>query len=71
MLGSFESLSVQWNACVHRLDIALYCHPKKVWGNGVRTHINSKGKSQPEKLSPKEDRTDDTASSRTASPAHD
>ena len=78
MSGSFES--VRWNACVHRLDLALYSHPKefggmesepmltpreksplpeecmcaqtrprfilpseRVWGNGVRTHVNSKG----------------------------
>ena len=39
---SFES--VRWNACVHRLDLSLYSHPKEFWGNGVRTHINSKGK---------------------------
>ena len=40
--GSFES--VRWNACVHRLDHGLYSHPKKFWGNGVWTHVNSKGK---------------------------
>ena len=40
--GSFES--VQWNACVHRLNLCLYSHPKEFWGNGVRTHGNSKGK---------------------------
>ena len=27
--GSFES--VQWNACVHRLDLGLYSHPKEVF----------------------------------------
>ena len=42
MSGSFES--VRWNACVHRLDLVLYSHPKEFWGNGVRTHANSKGK---------------------------
>ena len=42
MSGSFES--VRWNACVHRLDLGLYSHPKEFWGNGVRTHVNSKGK---------------------------
>ena len=42
MSGYFES--VQWNACVHRLDLGLYSHPKEFWGNGVRTHVNSKGK---------------------------
>ena len=36
--------SVRWNACVHRLDLGLYSHPK-VSGNGVRSHVNSKGKS--------------------------
>ena len=40
--GSFES--VRWNACVHRLDFGLYSHPKEFWGNGVGTHVNSKGK---------------------------
>ena len=28
--GSFES--VRWNACVHRLDLGLYSHPKEFWG---------------------------------------
>ena len=28
--GSFES--VLWNACVHRLDLGLYSHPKDFWG---------------------------------------
>ena len=39
--GSFE----RWNACVHRLDLGLYSHPKEFWGNGVWTHVNSKEKS--------------------------
>ena len=42
MSGSFES--VRWNACVHKLDLGLYCHTKEFWGNGVRTQVNSKGK---------------------------
>ena len=42
MSGSF--VSVQWNACVHRLDHGLYSHPKEFWGYGVRAHVNSKGK---------------------------
>ena len=29
---------------MHRVDLGLYSHPKEVWGNGVRTHVNSKGK---------------------------
>ena len=36
--------SVRWNACVHRLDLGLCSHPKEFLGNGVRTHVNSKGK---------------------------
>ena len=52
MSGSFES--VRWNACVHRLDLSLYSHPKEFWGNGVRTHVNSMGKiSSTRKISPK------------------
>ena len=41
--GSFESM--QWNACVHRLDLGLNSIPKEFWRNGVRNHVNSnKGK---------------------------
>ena len=42
MSGSFES--VRWNACVHRLDLSLYSHPKEFLGNGVKTHVSSKGR---------------------------
>ena len=42
MSGSFESM--RWSSCVHRLDLGLYSIPKRVIGNGVRTHVNSKGK---------------------------
>ena len=42
MSGSFESMG--WNACVPRLDLHLYYHLKEFWGNGFRTHVNSKGK---------------------------
>ena len=42
MSGSFES--VQRNACVHRLNLGLHSHPKEFRGNGVRAHVNSKGK---------------------------
>ena len=42
MSGSVES--VRWNACVHRLDLSLYSHPKEFWSSGVRTYDNSKGK---------------------------
>ena len=67
MSGSFES--VWWNACVHRLDLGLYSHPEEFWGNGFRTHVNSKGKI-PSTGSSMEDRTQNTASCRTASPTH-
>ena len=42
MSGSFES--VRWNVCVQRLDLSLYSHLKDCFGNGVRSHVNSKGK---------------------------
>ena len=42
MAGSLES--VRWNACDHTLNLGLYSHPKEFWGNGVRNHVNSKGK---------------------------
>ena len=64
--------TVRWNACVHRVDLALYSHPKDFGRNGVRTHANSMGKilSTGKKFSSEEDRTYDAASSRTASPTH-
>ena len=67
MSGSFES--VRWNAYVHRLDLGLYFHPKEFWGNGVRTHVNSKGKI-PSTGGSEEDGTRDAASGSTASPTH-
>ena len=42
MSGSFES--VRWTACVHRLDLGLYSHPKEFLDNEARNHTNSKGK---------------------------
>ena len=42
MSGSFEP--VRCNACVHRLDLGLYSHPKEFWENGVSAHVTSKGK---------------------------
>ena len=42
-LGHECQESVQWNACVHRLDLSFYPHPKEFLGNGVGTHVNSKG----------------------------
>ena len=67
MLGSFES--ARWNACVHIIDLRLYSHPKEFSGNGVRTHVNSKGKILSTGSS-EVDRTHDAASGRTASPTH-
>ena len=43
-LMSEYSESMWWNACVHRLDLGLYSYPKEFLGNGVRSHVNSKGK---------------------------
>ena len=40
MSGSFES--VRWNACVQTRPRFIFS--SEVWGNGVRTHVNSKGK---------------------------
>ena len=34
MSGSFES--VQWNACVHRLDLGIYPHLKEFCQNGEK-----------------------------------
>ena len=64
MSGSFES--VQWNACMHRLDLSLYSHPQEFGVNGVRTHVNSKEKI-PCAGSLEEHQTDVTASRRTVS----
>ena len=38
MPGSFEPM--WWNACVCRLDLSLYSHPKEILGNGMRTHTS-------------------------------
>ena len=66
MSGFFEC--VRWNACVHRLDLGLYSHPKEFRANGVRTHVDSKGKTLYWKLG--EDQTPAAASCRTVSPTH-
>ena len=52
-----------------RLDLDLYSHLKDLLGNGVRTHVNSKGKI-PSTGGSEEDRTCDTASRRTTRPTH-
>ena len=67
MAGSFESM--QWNACVHRLDISLYSHPKEIFWNGDRSHVNSKGKIPPTR-GPEEDQTWNATSRRTVSQTH-
>ena len=67
MSGCFESL--QWSACVHRLDLGLYSHLKEFSGNGVRTHVNSKRKI-PSTGSSEEGQTRDATSHRTGSPTH-
>ena len=59
------------NACVHRLDLGLYSHPKSFGGLGSEPMLTPREKSPlPDKFSPEEDRTHDAASSRTASPTH-
>ena len=69
MSGSFET--VRWNACVHRIYLGLYSHPKAFGGNGVRTYVNSKWKIPlPGEKKLEEARTNDSASSKTASPTH-
>ena len=42
MSGSFES--VRWNACVHRLDLGLYSHPKGFWGKESEPMLTPKEK---------------------------
>ena len=61
--GSFESM--RWNACMHRLGRGLYSHPKEFWGNGVRTHADSKAKipSTGKKFFPEGNQTHSAASS--------
>ena len=44
-LGHERQEPVQWNACVHRLDLDLYSHPKAFVGNGVRSYVDFKEKS--------------------------
>ena len=39
--------SVRWNACVHRLDLALYSHPKEFLGE-----MESESKLTPREKSP-------------------
>ena len=50
---------------MHTLDLSSYPHPKEFLRNGVRTHVDSKGKSPVP-----EAQTHNTASCRTGSPTH-
>ena len=60
--GSFEL--VRWNACVHRLDLSLYCHPKKFLGEWSFNPCLLQGKNPLyRKMSPEEDRTHDAVDS--------
>ena len=43
MSGSFEY--VQWNACVHRLGLGLFCHSKEFWGMESEPRLTSREKS--------------------------
>ena len=51
-------MSVQWNACVHRLDLGLFSHPKEYWGMESEPKLTP-GEISPllEKFSVKEDET--------------
>ena len=63
--------SVRWNACVHRLDLGLYSHPKEFGRIESEPMLTQREKSPlPEQFSLEEDRTHDAASSRTASTPH-
>ena len=70
--GSFESLPLRWNTCVHRPDLGLYFHPKQLFGEWSQNPCLLQGKNPLywKKLYPEEDWTNDTASNRTASPTH-
>ena len=59
--GSFES--VRWNACLHRLDLGLYSHPKEFWGMEFEPMLTPREKSPLPKMSPEEDRTRDAVDS--------
>ena len=67
MSGSF--VSMQWNACMRRLDLGLYSHPKSCWGMESEPMLTPREKSLiPEKFSVEEEQTNDDASSKTLSP---
>ena len=66
MSGSFAS--VRRNACVHRLDLGLYSHPKDVEGMESEPMFTPGKKTLPE--GSEEGRTRHAASRRIASPTH-
>ena len=59
--------SVRWNACLSKLDLSLCSRSKEFWGNGVKTHVNSKGKI-PSIGGSEEGQTHDAALCKTVSP---
>ena len=60
--GSFES--VRCNACMHRLDLGLYSHPKEFLGEWSLNPCQLQGKNPLyRKISPEEDRTRDAVDS--------
>ena len=63
---------VRWNACVQRLDLGLYSHPKEFFGGMESEPMLTPREISPlpEKVSSEEGPTHDAASSRTASPTH-
>ena len=50
MSGSFES--ARWNACVQRLDLGLYSHPKEFGGGGGGGWVESEPMLTPREKSP-------------------
>ena len=48
MPGSYESL--QWNACVHRLDLGLNSHPKEFKGMKSEAMLSQRQKSLYQRL---------------------
>ena len=67
MVGSFKSQ--WWFACVHRLDLSLYPHPKQSLGNRIRNQYSFKGKI-PSTRGSEEGQTHYATSDRTASSTH-
>ena len=70
MSGSFEP--VRWNACVHRLDLGLYSHPKEFFGGMESEPMLTpvEGKYPLNQRDSEASQTHEAASCRTVSPAH-